>query len=117
MSKKQEIELQFEELDFALGMFVSSVSGSIRSIDLFGGGVLPPHYSEVFTFLVSEGFLEENTYGYKITHKGRTVMKEGGFLRKYRREMRCHRLSVIGIIAGIVACIAALITLYLQFGG
>lgn len=114
MSRK-EVELQYEELDYALGMFAGSISGGIRRSDLFRGSDLPPHYYEVFARLVSEGFLEENAYGYKITHKGRTVMEEGGFLRKYRRELRNHRLTVVGVVAAVTSALLALIALYLQY--
>lgn len=63
---------------------------------------------------MSEGFLKENAYGYEITHKGRTIMREGEFLRKYRRKLKRERLAAIGVVSTVVAAILALITLCLQ---
>lgn len=113
MSRK-EIEFQYQKLDFAMMPFLTAGGGSISRNILFGSGELPPHYDEALSRLVSEGFLKENAYGYEITHKGRTMMKEGGFLRKYRRELRRERLAAIGAVSAVVAAILALITLYLQ---
>ena len=112
---KNDAYFQYEMLDIALTPFMSAAGGGISRSILFGSGELPPHYDETLSRLVREGFLEENTYGYKITHKGRTMMEEGGFLRKYRREMRNHRLAVLGVLAAVISALLALIALYLQY--
>lgn len=112
---KKDAEFQYEILDIALTPFLSAAGGGISRSILFGSGELPPHYYETLSRLVREGFLEENAYGYKITHKGRTMMQEGGFLRKYRRERRIHLFTVVGAVAAIVSALLALITLYLQY--
>ncbi len=100
------------KLDMALGMFEKSATGYIERSVLFhmpDGGTLPPDYDKVLAFLSLEGYLEEDKYGFKITYKGRTVLDEGGFLKKYRREVRERRLDRIGILVGIVSGIAGLI--------
>ena len=100
------------KLDMALEMFGNSPTGFIEKSTLFylpDGASLPPDYDKVLAFLSLEGYLEEDKRGYKITYKGRTILDEGGFLKKYRREIREHRVDRIGILVGIVTGIAGLV--------
>lgn len=73
------------------------------------GKGLPPDYDKVLSFLSREGYLDEDARSFKITHKGRMVLDEGGFLRKYRREVRERTLTRIGILVGIVCGLSGLI--------
>ena len=100
------------KLDMALEMFGNSPTGYIEKSTLFclpDGASLPPDYDKVLAFLSLEGYLEEDKRGYKITYKGRTILDEGGFLKKYRREIREHRVDRIGILVGIVTGVAGLV--------
>lgn len=99
-------------LDMLLEMFDKSPAGAIEKTVLFSvppGGSLPPDYDKALRFLVTEGCLEESKYGFAITWKGRTIFNEGGFVGKYRREVRGRRLEHIGIITGIVCGVAGLV--------
>lgn len=104
-----EYELDLYMLDMAITPFLDAAGGAIARDILYGCAVLPPHYDEVFTRLVQEGYLEENRYGFKITHKGRAVMHEGGFLGNYRRKRKGAVLKVIGIITGVAGVLLALL--------
>lgn len=105
-------EFNRTRLDMVLEMFEKSPGGAIEKSILFHvppGETLPPDYDKAFRHLVAEGCLEENKHGFAITYKGRAIFHEGGFVGKYRREMRGRRLEHIGIITGIVSGIAGLI--------
>lgn len=105
-------EFNRARLDMVLEMFDKSPGGVIEKSILFyvpPGKTLPSDYDKAFRFLVAEGCLEENKHGFAITYKGRAIFHEGGFVGKYRREVRGRRLEHIGIITGIVSGIAGLI--------
>lgn len=105
-------ELNLERLDMILKMFNESPTGGYEKRVLFmrhGDKPLPADYDKAVAFLVAEGCLEEDKNGFTITYKGRSIINEGGFLGKYRREMRGRMLEHIGIITGIVCGVAGLI--------
>lgn len=105
-------EFNRARLDMVLEMFDKSPAGAIEKSVLFSvppGGTLPPDYDKALRHLVTEGCLEENKHGFAITYKGRAIFHEGGFVGKYRREVRGSRLEHFGIITGIVCGVAGLI--------
>lgn len=105
-------EFNRTRLDMVLEIFDKSPTGAIEKSVLFSvpaGGTLPPDYDKALRYLAAEGYLEENKHGFAITYKGRAIFHEGGFVGKYRREVRGRRLEHIGIITGIACGVASLI--------
>ena len=105
-------EFNRDRLDMILDMFDKTPGGSIEKSIIFNvedGHQLPPDYDKALAHLVREGCLDEGKYGFTITYKGRAVLNEGGFVGKYRREVRSRRLERIGILVGIVTGVAGLV--------
>lgn len=100
------LEYNHRVCDIALDMFDNVPQGIITNDQLNGTGCpLPPDQNEVFSFLVSEGLLEQIPDGFKITYKGRMIIHQGGFRKLYRRESLVRVCSVVAAIAGVVAVV------------
>lgn len=98
-----------KRLDLVLDMFAKVEGGSIAKINLFNDA--PDEFDTALSFLVAEGCLEERKYGYQITYKGKAIINQGGFVRKYRRERALFYSSIIGTIVGIIALIVSIVAL------
>jgi hypothetical protein len=90
-------------------MFAKVEGGSIAKINLFNDA--PDEFGMALSFLVAEGCLEESKYGYQINYKGKAIINQGGFVRKYCRESTLFYSSIIGTIIGIIALIVSIVAL------
>lgn len=95
--------------DIVLGIFYEA---NHISIDDWNEYRESPHYNEVMTFLVAEGFLEKTPRSIKITYKGRLKVDDGGFVGAFKRErdaLRLSRLATFVSAAAAASSIAALV--------
>ena len=72
-----------------------------------------PDEEEVIAFLVEDGLLKELPDGFQITHRGRILVHEGGFQSRLRRARRDRTIVAIGVVSGIIAAIASILSLLL----
>lgn len=99
----------YKRLDDLLATFANRKGGSILKVDLFNKA--PEEFGMALSFLVAEGCLEESKYGFQITYKGKAVIKQGGFVRKYRRDCLLFYSSIIGTIAGVLGLLISVVAL------
>jgi len=91
--------------DLALKFFTNS---DFISYELLYSGNPPENTTVVFKFLESEGLVKFDRYGVKITEKGKKMVTSGGFMR----NLLIERIKFVGVIAGIISVLIAIITFF-----
>lgn len=103
----KDIKFRYKIADMILNSFYQSRSGYICKLDFFSDHL--PDQDEVLAFLVSEGLLEENPYGYKITYKGWIAVDKGGLYGTWKRKRITYICTIVAAIAGVLALLAVFI--------
>ncbi len=103
----KDIEFRYKIADMILNSFYQNRTGYIEKQDLFSDNL--PNQDEVLAFLVSEGLLDENPYGYKITYKGRIAVDKGGLYGAWKRKRIMYICTIVAAIAGVIAILVAFI--------
>ena len=101
----KNIRFRYEIADMLLNVFYKSRAGYIGKQDLCSDHL--PDQDEVLAFLVSEGLLDENPYGYKITYKGRITVDKGGLYGAWKRKLITYICTIVAAIAGVIAILVA----------
>lgn len=95
------------ELDAAL-QFISE-KGFIGKSNIFNYAV---HFPVVtISTLVNEGYVKQSDYGFKITHKGKLFLEQGGFVRQHRLNCCLLYSSIIAAISAVASAIISVVAL------
>lgn len=98
-----------KRLDLVLDMFYNTVGGAIERRVLFDKA--PQDFDRALSFLVAEGLLEEDEYGFKITYKGKALHDNGGFSKKNRRERALFYCAVVATGCAVASLAVSLVAL------
>ena len=71
-----------------------------------------PNGDEVLGFLLSEGMLEQNKYGIHITPKGSSFINEGGYTRRWWKNLFKTITSVITLVAALATIVNVLFSFF-----
>lgn len=97
------------QLDMMLKTFKNSPNGFVDNKSLFHEPI--EDWTDAIAFLTKEGYLEELRYGYKITYKGKMLIDQGGFSRKYIREVAQHWATIAAGVTSTIAAVASVLAL------
>ena len=61
--------------------------------------------------LVDEGYVKQSDYGFKITHKGKLFLEQGGFVHQHRSNCCLLYSSIIAAICAVASAIISVVTL------
>lgn len=77
----------------------------------------PEDRDRATSFLTEEGYLKQSDGYFEITYRGKAMLRDGGFLRKDRRERALSYCTVIAAVCSLPGLVVALIALVCQING
>lgn len=104
-------------LDDLLRMFANTKSGRIPSSILLDEEHAPEDWLSAIGFLTEEGYLKESGNCHEITYRGKSLLHDGGFVSKDRRERILFYCTVVAAVFGLLSFLVSLAALVSQIHG
>lgn len=104
-------------LDEVLRMFNGVKTGMIPADLLLNHEKAPEDWHRSIDFLTEEGYLKQSDDYFEITYRGKAMLRDGGFIRKDRRERALFYCTVIAAVCSLLGLVVSLVALVCQING